>query len=1189
MNAMTYARKSRAQSAPSLKIGPQNDAFEQEADRKADEVMSLAGSTAQWSLSRMSIAPPVQRKCSCGGSAGAEGECEECKAKGAVQRKASGTVEPSHAPAIVHDVIGSSGKPLDRATRNFFEPRFGHDFSRVRIHSDVQAAASARAVGALAYTVGSNVVFGSGQYAPHSASGRKLLAHELAHVVQQGPASPLPQPANRQPEALLKSGPGLHRKAIAHKPLTPLSRTTSGPRVQRSFLSGLLDVLLFIPRLFGLEFFPAEQLKDYLGDLRKRRGPVGSLFSDNKARACVKREKELGPYDVDTKTWLIQDMLDGWTSPLDEGAIITLLRRSPADLQKIVTAVGRDHLWSKFGGKNRRIIEAMTMTAADAGEALVTRLRDLSPEELQDYSKNSSDPAVLESVRRATALSKITAPVPAKATITADNKAQITINRVEITFLPDGIDASLGNHAMTYALFSPEEPTPIPDTPENAHTTYDGTTPFKIRLKIWTNFASEEAKSGSSGYGAGSTLREHERSHGKGWIDFVTQNAPPQFPGRQNMSAAELNSAAAQYHTALEDYHHRAGDFALRAGDCSVPGRLPTDAQLAGTGFTAAICDKQPETAGQAPAAPTSAPAAPAPATPTPAPTVQPKLEVGTTTDPLEREADRVAEQVSSAPGFLPVSGKSRVEANSAPAMVRDVLHFGGKPLDHATRSFFEPRFRHDFSRVRIHSDAQAAASARSIGALAYTSGNNVVFNSDNYSPNSTAGRKLLAHELTHVVQQNGDGGPAANAPRSVQRKILLNKTEMDDKARTDFLAAHKSAWGSNAPRASQIMAEMAAAGDSFDFEDDAELVSEIVKRISTVTHMEESQPPEKKVPGHLNTAFGYPFNPGTEIYGPRVNFAAKDYWTPGLADNYALRTDKAKIKKALSLPRSQRHTVFGDQSLDVYFWKLSDKGKADPYTAIKNLFQAQQPHKRSLFHCDYLISVVNLMSLADSMGKDEFNKRIAAYGVDKIVLNWNLFKDLHAETKLRDPKGEFTGGNVPGLKSTRRVTPSTEKDLIIGDHVVFTNHLAYDLINETLGHPWRLENAVFVKREGKENVYLGHGSGYQTDATMRSTLASAFNKVADIALPLIDQAKSHHPKTRAAGEDQLKKKFPSIQRVGNEFHAKGQTDLACSPVDFKVDDITKDKVVGLHDPCDLSAMHWVERPIESAPGKANP
>jgi len=134
----------------------------------------------------------LQRQCSCGGSAGAGGECAECKAKSeeaaSVQRKAESPVsqDSGAAPSIVHDVLRSPGQPLDSQTRSFMEPRFGQDFSGVRIHTDTKAAESAKAVNAAAYAVGSNVVFGAGRYVPGTSEGQRLMAHELTHVVQQG-------------------------------------------------------------------------------------------------------------------------------------------------------------------------------------------------------------------------------------------------------------------------------------------------------------------------------------------------------------------------------------------------------------------------------------------------------------------------------------------------------------------------------------------------------------------------------------------------------------------------------------------------------------------------------------------------------------------------------------------------------------------------------------------------------------------------------------------------------------------------------------------------------------------------------------------------------------------------------------------------------------------------------------------
>ena len=125
----------------------------------------------------------LQRKCACGESAGLSGSCKECDSRKLLQRRAAGPA--TAVPPIVHEVLRSSGRPLDAETRAFMEPRFGHDFSHVRVHNDAQAAESARKVNALAYTVGRDVVFGRGQYTPGTASGNRLLAHELTHVVQQ--------------------------------------------------------------------------------------------------------------------------------------------------------------------------------------------------------------------------------------------------------------------------------------------------------------------------------------------------------------------------------------------------------------------------------------------------------------------------------------------------------------------------------------------------------------------------------------------------------------------------------------------------------------------------------------------------------------------------------------------------------------------------------------------------------------------------------------------------------------------------------------------------------------------------------------------------------------------------------------------------------------------------------------------
>ena len=133
-----------------------------------------------------SRSPVLQRACDCGQHTIAGGECDECrKKKMGLQRSSDGSAGRRTAPPLVYDVLRSPGQPLDAATRAFFEPRFGHDFSQVRVHADQKAADSAMSVNAYAYTVGNDLVFGTAQYSPYTTPGRALIAHELAHVVQQ--------------------------------------------------------------------------------------------------------------------------------------------------------------------------------------------------------------------------------------------------------------------------------------------------------------------------------------------------------------------------------------------------------------------------------------------------------------------------------------------------------------------------------------------------------------------------------------------------------------------------------------------------------------------------------------------------------------------------------------------------------------------------------------------------------------------------------------------------------------------------------------------------------------------------------------------------------------------------------------------------------------------------------------------
>ncbi|HYE13192.1 MAG TPA: DUF4157 domain-containing protein, partial [Pyrinomonadaceae bacterium] len=194
-----------------LTVGDPDDAYEEEADSVAERVMRMPDTTLF-----------LRRKCNCGG------ECEECGAGAPrLMRLASDRAGAGEtAPPVVSEVLASPGRPLDAATREFMEPRLGLDLGGVRVHTGGRAAESARAVGALAYTVGRDIVFGLGQYAPDSGAGRKLLAHELAHVAQQSGGAPVV----RRACAPGRKGIGAQEPASKCAPGDPLF--VHGPRLK---------------------------------------------------------------------------------------------------------------------------------------------------------------------------------------------------------------------------------------------------------------------------------------------------------------------------------------------------------------------------------------------------------------------------------------------------------------------------------------------------------------------------------------------------------------------------------------------------------------------------------------------------------------------------------------------------------------------------------------------------------------------------------------------------------------------------------------------------------------------------------------------------------------------------------------------------------------------------------------------
>ncbi len=244
-----------------LPVGTPGDRFEQEADHVADAVV-------HGDSSRAASAPqPLST----------------------LQRASDGRAGAVINTDRVAPVLRSSGQPLGEGTRAHMEDRLGFDFSAVRVHADAQAADSARAVGARAYTIGSDVVFGAGEYAPRSREGQRLIAHELTHVRQQASAPPM---------------------------------------LQRW---GVLDE---IAGWFAGDTFDPKTLTKYLTDVGTSGKIEDHSDSDNKARAIVaawKKDHTAFALNASLKALLILEMQSGFCGDDDENAILDLLTTATDD------------------------------------------------------------------------------------------------------------------------------------------------------------------------------------------------------------------------------------------------------------------------------------------------------------------------------------------------------------------------------------------------------------------------------------------------------------------------------------------------------------------------------------------------------------------------------------------------------------------------------------------------------------------------------------------------------------------------------------------------------------------------------------------------------------------------------------------------------------------------------------------
>ena len=758
----------------------------------------------------------LQRKCACGAKTG--GTCAACAKdqEPATLRRAATAPTAGDVPPVVHDVLRSSGQPLDAATRAFMEPRLASDFSDVRVHTGSRAVESARAVGALAYTVGRDIVFGDGHYAPDTREGRSLLAHELTHVAQNGrgrpdastPISIGPEGDRFEAEADRRAMAVARGESAASSPA--LSPNGEPGRLSRStFKVGNVNVQI---NYGGLGQIAAAK---YDAEIETR------FQSFTGAQATV-IHADLAKLSAIQKEWVLYGLdllIDNPVTGLDKiKAVQRLIAHAPSASTR---PVGN----ANFEFENESLsVSGWFEKALVAGQPALTSARSTFVRGLLDPNAPSSGPGCpsprtnklktaqlqndmptqlktfLQSVAVATQVTNQSMPSLKKV-------ADLVQAKARAYFAPyadrgTGRGNTLTSQWQFSAHLQPtKSPAGAPDTDKRlAYLDSRARTVGRAGLFQQVNF--DYRCDDDQNVLAGIVQQMEPKSDIRALTDpilrqksFTAQNATPKTVFlNTELDATKYSDCLARWdgiktmchelmhvmvhpdftraekgrqiltegvpevlgHQLYEDIAKQARsdpklEAQLEDGLSKVPcGSIPSttlgvdllgkatsykdaadDADrirvaVTNDGLRAAFFLGQLSKAG-----------------------IQPKREDGIgSDDPREREADEAARAVAeSRPLQTPISRAPFTADGSRLAAGP------GSALEPALRRDMETRLGHDFSKVRVHTDSEATESAGAMRAQAYTAGRDIFFAAGRFSPDTPAGRQLIAHELTHVAQ----------------------------------------------------------------------------------------------------------------------------------------------------------------------------------------------------------------------------------------------------------------------------------------------------------------------------------------------------------------------------------------------------------------------------------------------------
>lgn len=405
----------------------------------------------------------------------------------------------------------------------------------------------------------------------------------------------------------------------------------------------------------------------------------------------------------------------------------------------------------------------------------------------------------------------------------------------------------------------------------------------------------------------------------------------------------------------------------------------------------------------------------------------------------------------------------------------------------------------------------------------------------------------IVGHETLGAMDRLLGAAPTSTCNFTYRRSTLSQEE------RRKFLQDHFEQRDRD--YASKILNDLCAVvGNRLSFETEQELRDEIMVRLRISQYMKESQTSGGFA--YPESAKSCPGKAGHALRDAQVNVDARAYWQGPILE------ERAAIKN--------KH---------YYFELTPDVGRKDAYQALKLLFNSKSNVcDKTLIHCDTLITLTQALAYADMIGKEQFNQKIAGGQLNM----WLTYDGM----SIRDNDTASTPVSV----EFQYVAPSSEQDLVIGDHVVFWNHLAYDAISVKRQGPWRLENALLVDKESSgKDLYEGHGAPATSGVVkpgpkedIHRELMNAFNPYARDAQSITTRVDAGEPNA----SKELTDTYPQVQAIGGRWWIKELDSNASRTRRFyELRELTgpdDPEIVGLKNPDDVSTLNRVKRPVQS-------